>query len=574
MFRAKIISLLVVAFAIFLSSCAPGVQYTLPPDLTLVPGTDIPQQVATYVSDALTQTAMPPATSTPLPGEATLPVGNEATITPIPAVIDSSARILYQSPTLGIQFSYPSTWYRSETNSGVTLTSFDPSNPPHKLEWTDQTTSLQFGFKVFIAPSASFDAWVENAKQTALANGLSIFAEERFQLLFAGQPAAHLTLVSGSGGIIHQVLTDLNGRYFEINIEGNYELAKAILDSIQLSYEGVIKPPDANTPAAGICAEPQGDPVNIVLGTDASGLPLAGRCIVVNPVQRIKLINQSVNPIKMRLMEYPITLFVGGELLLDRPVGQYLALGVHILDLGPELWVKDTVVATAPPPIVEYNNSTVGYRLNLPGNWSIDENGMTNGLSKQVIFNPPNPEPFIVYLSVSLDSRTLDQIINLYAQSVPEAAREDVVFNGYPGIKYTYTYQNNVYHVEYYIPYGGRIYAILTDRPNDSTVQSILMTVRFTSPPQPVTYDATMADNGKTFVMNIGDKLRLSLDYGYDWSTISDFNPAVLVGAADGYFAFASGTTTLTMIGDPGCLNSTPPCAMPSIMFTITVVVQ
>ena len=61
--------------AIFLSACAPSAQYALPPDLTLVPGTDIPQQVATYVADALTQTAMPPATSTPVPGAAILPLG-------------------------------------------------------------------------------------------------------------------------------------------------------------------------------------------------------------------------------------------------------------------------------------------------------------------------------------------------------------------------------------------------------------------------------------------------------------------------------------------------------------------
>jgi hypothetical protein len=231
-------------------------------------------------------------------------------------------------------------------------------------------------------------------------------------------------------------------------------------------------------------------------------------------------------------------------------------------------------VVTAPPPIVEYNNSVVGYKLNLPGDWSIDENGMTDGLNKEVTFSPQNPEPFIAYLSVSLDFRALDQIIDLYAQSAPDATREDVVFNGYPGIEYTYTYQNNIHRIEYFIPYGGRIILIATDRPNDGIVQSILMTIRFTAPPQPVTYDATMADNGKTFVMNIGDKLRLNLDLGYVWSAISISNPAVLAGAADGYFAFTSGTATLTTTGDPACLNSTPPCLAPSIMFTITVIVQ
>jgi hypothetical protein len=90
MFRVKIISLLVMAFAVFLSACAPGAQYTLPPDLPLVSGTDIPQPVATYVSNALTQTAIPPATSMPVFGEAALPAVIEAVPTSILGTTGSS----------------------------------------------------------------------------------------------------------------------------------------------------------------------------------------------------------------------------------------------------------------------------------------------------------------------------------------------------------------------------------------------------------------------------------------------------------------------------------------------------
>lgn len=344
MIRIKIFSLLAVVLAIFLSSCTLGAQDTRRPDLTLAQATDAAQQVATYVSSGLTQTAVVeiPATVAPESGP-TFPESAISTPTPggvtLPAPTLVPYQTLYQSPALGIQFSYPSAWYRRETNDKVTLTSFDPSNPPHKLEWIDQTVSMQFGYKVFVTP-LDFDTWVESAKQTNLANGLSIYAEERFQLLFANQIAAHLTLVSDSGGVIHQVLANINGRYFEIFIEGNFNLAKAVLDSIQSSSDGVIKQPDSDTPAAGICLEGSGDPVDIVLGLDSSGMPLAGRCIAVNPAQRIKLINQSVNPIKLMLMEYPVTLPVGGEMLLDKPVGQYLALGIHFIPVGPELWVK------------------------------------------------------------------------------------------------------------------------------------------------------------------------------------------------------------------------------------------
>jgi hypothetical protein len=560
MLRVKIYSLPVLVFAIFLSSCAPF--------------NDNPKRVATYASSAPTQTAGSgiPATATSAFGPT---LAGEATPTSIPGGVIPSLlptapfQTLYQSPSLGIQFSYPSAWYRNETNNGVTLTSFDPAKPPHKLEWTDQTISMQFGYKVLITPPASFEAWVESATQVAVSAGLSVYAEELVQLLFANQPAAHLTLVSGSGGIIHQVLTDLNGRYFEINIEGNYIAAKAVLDSIQSSDEGVLKSPDSVSPAAGVCADASGGLVNIVLGFDASGLPLAGRCVAVNPAQRLKLINQSDNPIKTRLMEYPITLPAGGEIFLDRPVGQYLALGVHFLDLGPELWVKENVPVTVPPPIVEYNNSALGYRLSLPGDWVINE---THSASKEVIFSPPYAEPFIAYLSVSLDSRELDQVIDHYAQNKTflNVVREDTMFNGHPAVNYIFAGGRN----EYFIPHGTQLFLIATDRPNDGLLQSILMTIRFTASSQPVTYDATMADSGKTFVMNIGDKLRIHFDWSYDWSAISISNPAILAGAQDGYFAFTSGTATLTATGNPQCLNSTPPCGMPSMMFIITVIVR
>ena len=92
--------------------------------------------------------------------------------------------------------------------------------------------------------------------------------------------------------------------------------------------------------------------------------------------------------------------------------------------------------------------------------------------------------------------------------------------------------------------------------------------------PSFTTYEAIMADNGKTFVMKVGDKLKINLDYSYVWSTTTISNPAVIVGAQDGYFALASGSATLSITGDPECLSLTPPCGMPSILYSITVIVQ
>jgi len=577
MFRMRVISSLVLMFAVFLSSCAPGSQFTIPPEITLVPVTDIPQQVATIVADALTQTAVP-ATSTSVPHVLSNIPGNSPT-----------SQKIYLNSILGIQFSYPAAWYIQELFSSqfpvVMVTSFDPAYPPHKLEWTDQTISMKFSSSPLGTRPNSLDNWAERVKTDAQAHQLSIFAEERF--LIANQPAVHITFFSGSGGIIHQVLTIINNYEIEIEIEGNYELAKAVLATLQPASSSGLKPSNGDTPAAGICGDAQGDPVNIILGIDASGLPLAGRCIAVNPTQRINLINQTNEPFNIKFAEYIINLPIGDNILLDKPVGEYLAFGIHYLPMGPELWVKaatplptitlvplstiaTTLVATMPPPIVQYSNPAVGYKLGLPGDWTINESGMSNGTNKEVIFSPPySTDPNIIDLSVSLDFRTLDQIINFYAQNVPNAVKEDTIFNGYTAIKYTNSYGRS----EYYIPYGGKIFLIETNRSNDGIVQSILLTVQFTASTI-TTYEATIMENGKTFSMKIGDNLKINLDWSYNWSVISISDISIINGSQSVFQARAPGSSTLTAYGNPKCYSETPPCLVPLLIYTVSVIVQ
>ncbi len=239
---------------------------------------------------------------------------------------------------------------------------------------------------------------------------------------------------------------------------------------------------------------------------------------------------------------------------------------VDIKVAGPTV---TTIPPTAPPPIVSYSNPVVGYKLGLPGDWLIDENGMVNSLNKEVVFSPPNAEPFIAYLSIGLDYRTLDQIIAAYTQYVPDALGANVDFHGYPGIKYTFPGGR----IEYFITHGGKIFLIATDRPNDGVVQSIIQSIQFTASSL-TTYEATLKDSGKTFNLKVGDNLKFNLDPGYDWSAVSVSNTNVIVVTQGIYLAYTAGTATLTTTGNPKCLNSTPPCGMPSIIFTITVIVQ
>jgi len=92
----------------------------------------------------------------------------------------------------------------------------------------------------------------------------------------------------------------------------------------------------------------------------------------------------------------------------------------------------------------------------------------------------------------------------------------------------------------------------------------------------------TLADNQANVALAAGDIFLLKLDENYDWSsTVVDNsvvdrekNNAVIKGTQGIYRALKIGDTDLTAIGEPVCRNSTPPCAMPSVFFTVHVAVR
>ena len=94
--------------------------------------------------------------------------------------------------------------------------------------------------------------------------------------------------------------------------------------------------------------------------------------------------------------------------------------------------------------------------------------------------------------------------------------------------------------------------------------------------------EVTLADNGATVELRVGDRCLLKLGDWYDWSlNVADTsilsrvqNIAVVKGAQGLYEALKPGRTTLSGTGDPACRKSTPPCAAPSILFEVTVVVK
>jgi hypothetical protein len=105
-------------------------------------------------------------------------------------------------------------------------------------------------------------------------------------------------------------------------------------------------------------------------------------------------------------------------------------------------------------------------------------------------------------------------------------------------------------------------------------------------PPSAVALPAsgvTLSENGMAFTIHIGESFLLNLGTDvYEWTVDVDHQDvlqremgvAVIRGAQGIYVAQAPGTATLTASGDPLCLRSKPSCKMPSVSFSITVIVQ
>ena len=89
----------------------------------------------------------------------------------------------------------------------------------------------------------------------------------------------------------------------------------------------------------------------------------------------------------------------------------------------------------------------------------------------------------------------------------------------------------------------------------------------------------TLADNGKTIHLAVGESFLLKLGNDYTWDiSVSDTsviervkNVLVILGAQGIYDALKQGSATLSATGDPVCNQAVPSCKAPSILFSITI---
>ncbi len=119
--------------------------------------------------------------------------------------------------------------------------------------------------------------------------------------------------------------------------------SKSIAATPTISATAIPQPlatPYALQPAAGICASFEGEMVTINLNIDISD----PRCSKVTADQKLTVINQTLTTLQVSIGSFNSNLLPGGAYTVDVPFGDYLAEGVHQLQVSPccsaELWLE------------------------------------------------------------------------------------------------------------------------------------------------------------------------------------------------------------------------------------------
>lgn len=123
-----------------------------------------------------------------------------------------------------------------------------------------------------------------------------------------------------------------------------------------------------------------------------------------------------------------------------------------------------------------YEDEKQGYSIDYPANWRVTEQEYYNNIIG-IQIAPPDPEPFIDYIAILPETRTMDQIRKLYAEEVTYASESKIIFAGKSAYQYTYEAPSN--RREIYIPHDGKVYLLSTGVYNMEEVQKAFSTFKF-----------------------------------------------------------------------------------------------
>ena len=121
-------------------------------------------------------------------------------------------------------------------------------------------------------------------------------------------------------------------------IEATVEIPTPTIANTTQAYP--LATPYAQLPAAGICASFEGEMVVVSINPDVPD----PRCAKVRVDQKLTVVNRTENTLEVSIGAFKASLEPGAETTFDTPFGEYLAVGVHQLQVSPccgsELWLE------------------------------------------------------------------------------------------------------------------------------------------------------------------------------------------------------------------------------------------
>jgi hypothetical protein len=99
--------------------------------------------------------------------------------------------------------------------------------------------------------------------------------------------------------------------------------------------------PASQQPAAGICGAAEGNIVTVRINPDVPD----PRCVIITSDQRLNVINNRDEVIQISLGVFEAEIDPGDESLAPLTFGEYLAPGVHLIEVSPccgaSLWLQE-----------------------------------------------------------------------------------------------------------------------------------------------------------------------------------------------------------------------------------------
>lgn len=92
-----------------------------------------------------------------------------------------------------------------------------------------------------------------------------------------------------------------------------------------------LKPPDSDTPTAGVCGQVGGPVVEMTINVDVPD----PRCMEVTPGQRLQVRNNTDEQVTVSFADFSATLAPGQSQQFNQPFGDYLQPGVHKVNASP-----------------------------------------------------------------------------------------------------------------------------------------------------------------------------------------------------------------------------------------------